>query len=185
MVGHPALATLAILLGAILPQYRLPPEEWTRQKYAQEGEYFLASAPLAREIDALLAPDETFYEWGAETGLYFVSGRRAPTGLTSMYPLLAGPLTRTLAARVIADLERARPELVVVARAAFPPAAQVGANPVTAWIAANYRPFPESAERGPFGLLVRTGGALAARLAAPAHAAQEVPAPSGTAEARL
>ena len=102
-----------------------------------------------------------------------------------MYPLLAGPLTRTLAARVIADLERARPELVVVARAAFPPAARVNTNPVTAWIAANYRPFPESAERGSFGLLVRTGGALAARLAAPAHAAQEVPAPSGTAAARL
>jgi len=179
-----ALATLAILLGAILPQYRLPPEEWTRRKYQREGEYFLASAPLAREIDGLLAADETFYEWGAETGLYFASGRRPPTGLTSMYPLLAGPLTRTLAARVVADLERARPELVVVARAAFPPAAQVGANPVTAWIAANYRPFPGTAERGPFALLVRTGGALAARLAAPAHSAQDVPARGGTAEAR-
>src|SRR5207249_4858862 len=83
-----AFGALAILLGAILPQYRLPPEEWTRQKYQQEGEYFLASAPLAREIDGLLAADETFYEWGAETGLYFVSGRRPPTGLTSMYPLL-------------------------------------------------------------------------------------------------
>lgn len=151
-----ALAVIVIVYEA--PAYRFPPDDWSRIKY--RSEIFVFSKEVGREIDGLLAPGETFYEWGNETGLYFESRRPPPTGIFFAYPLVVGPLADDLSARVVADLTRVRPELVVALRMAFDPEFS---HPVLDWVRLEYRPIRDP-ERGPFLLLVRRGGRLEARL---------------------
>lgn len=150
-----ATASCAIVVMLEAPYYRLPPEAWSVEKY---GDIFVRTDRLASKIDKMLPPGATLYEWGNETGLYFTSGRRPPTGLTFAYcPTLAGPLAVQLAHRLISDLQRSKPELVVVEveTMAHTPAQ----HPIQRWLAENYRPFSRT---GPFVLLARNGSSLIA-----------------------
>ncbi|MCZ7648961.1 MAG: hypothetical protein M5U26_27510 [Planctomycetota bacterium] len=148
-----ASVLLLVLLQA--PSYRLEPEQWTRAKYPHER--FVEVRELAFDIERLLEPGERFYQWGKETGLYFYSKRRPPSGILFHEPLRAGPLTEPLRARLLADLEAARPELLVLASdAPWPP-------PLEAWVAARYEPLPESWQPRGFRYLGLKGGKLLAR----------------------
>jgi Dolichyl-phosphate-mannose-protein mannosyltransferase len=160
--GRPvAYALSAVLLGSLvllqLPSYLLSPDEWSERKY---GAVFVATRRAATAIDTLLTPGETFYEWGAETGLYFYTRRDPPTGVFFNFPLLGGPLAGKLSLRVIRDLAAARPELVVVAS----PDTVSFSTPVLQWVAQHYVAIPPDALRGAGFLLARRGGALEARL---------------------
>jgi 4-amino-4-deoxy-L-arabinose transferase-like glycosyltransferase len=144
-----AVATLACVEA---PYYSVPSKMWSVKKY---GGVFLATDILAHDIDHLLLPGETFYEWGNESGLYFTSGRRPPSGIFFSYPMQDGPLAETLARRVRSDLESAKPELMVVAL-------EVKRRPDVAvelvdWCRENYRPVFETKM---FLVLVRKGGRL-------------------------
>lgn len=155
-----AAALLLLLIAYRLPVYQFSAEEWSRIKYGSG--IFVSSREIGREINTLLAPGETFYNWGSETGLYFASGRRPPTGVFYIYPLLGGPLMERLSARVLADLDRERPEMLVIANWALVRADVK--HPVLTWLRQRYRPYPGDAERDQFVLLVRRGGRLEARL---------------------
>ncbi len=117
----------------------------------------------ASAINALLAPPETFYLWGAQTGLYFSTRRHPPTGVFYNLPLLAGPLREQLSARVLRDLRVRRPELVLIPRGARLPPHQ----PVLEWIAAEYSPIPASGARTGALFMTKIGGALESRLYGP------------------
>jgi 4-amino-4-deoxy-L-arabinose transferase-like glycosyltransferase len=110
------IATLVIvtLLYLQLPYYQLSPVEWTRQKYGDYGNFFIIAKELSYEIDKLLQADETFYEWGYQTGLYYYNKRHPPTGVFPHYALSGGPLAQKLSQRVIADLEHHQPELFIL-----------------------------------------------------------------------
>lgn len=149
------MAAIIILLYHHLPLYKLSSEEWSNKKY---GNLFVVSRNLGLEINKLLKPDETFYEWGAETGLYFDSQRRPPTGVFFDYPLLHGPLTEKLSQRVIADLERNKPELLIL-----PPKVQ-GNHPVIAWLSSQSWLQIKTNVATYFSLYARKGGKLEARL---------------------
>jgi len=155
-----ALAAALVILVIVneAPAYRFTPEDWSRIKY--KSEIFIFSKELGHELDMLLAPGETFYQWGNESGLYFASRRSPPTGTFFVFPLVVGPLADDLSARVVADLTRAQPELVVALQIAFRPEFS---HPVLDWLRLRYRPIHDP-ERGPFLLLVRRGGRLEARL---------------------
>ena len=129
----------AILIALELPYYRLPAAGWSAQKY---GTIFLETDKLAYKIDSLLSPSETFYEWGAESGLYFTSGRRPPSGVIFAYPMLDGPLAAKLSQRLLCDLERNRPDLIVVDGLTL--ANTPRGNPVLKWFEENYRPFSKT-----------------------------------------
>jgi 4-amino-4-deoxy-L-arabinose transferase-like glycosyltransferase len=131
----------AILIALELPYYRLSAADWSAQKY---GNIFLETDKLAYKINNLLSPSETFYEWGAESGLYFTSGRRPPSGVIFAYPMLAGPLAAKLSQRLLCDLERNRPDLIVVDGLAL--ANTPRGNPVLKWFEENYRPFSKTNE---------------------------------------
>jgi hypothetical protein len=77
---------------------------------------------------------EAFYEWGAESGLYFTSGRRPLSGIIFAYPMLAGPLAGKLSRRLLDDLERSRPDLIVVNDQTFAFAQTQGQHPVLSWL---------------------------------------------------
>jgi hypothetical protein len=78
-------------------------------------------------------------------------------------PLLEGPCAPALSRRVLADLAREAPELVVARPQ--PGAASLAAHPVVRWILGQYRPLPDRLQPRQFVLLARAGGALERRLA--------------------
>jgi CheY-like chemotaxis protein len=142
--------------------YRLPAAEWCTAKYpGYDGRAFVSSEAAARQIDALLEPGETFYVWGAETGLYYASSHDLPTGILYNYPLLKGPCSLRLCGRALRELEQSRPCLVVTMRE--PPQACRGTHPMNRWWCYYYHAWPHN-QCGPFDLYVRTGSALEKRL---------------------
>jgi 4-amino-4-deoxy-L-arabinose transferase-like glycosyltransferase len=158
-----AMAVIVILLYYHLPLYKLSPDEWSSKKY---GNLFVVSKNLGLEINKLLKPDETFYEWGAETGLYYYSQRSPATGVIFYYPLLHGPLAQKLSERVIADLERNKPELLIL-----PPKVQ-GNHPVIAWLSSQSWLQIKTNVATYFSLYARRGGKLEARLLEQARSTQ-------------
>jgi hypothetical protein len=154
--------TAAQLAVVTLADGRIPAEGWALRKYQADGAAFVESQLLGREIADILPASQTFYVWGGETGLYFASGRSPATGVLYNYPLLQGPFVAPLAERVLADLEAAAPELLVVSHVPAPENATC--PPVVAWCQAHYRPYPGEARHGPFSLYIRRGGVLEARL---------------------
>jgi 4-amino-4-deoxy-L-arabinose transferase-like glycosyltransferase len=107
-----AVLALAVVLWHEIPNYRLSAEEWSRLKY---GPLFVESERLGKTLDRILPEESTFYELGAESGLYFSSGRRPPSGVFYDYPLIReSPIRDELAQRVVDDLTRQPPALIVV-----------------------------------------------------------------------
>lgn len=89
------------------------PAEWSRRKYGNE---FVETYALGKKLDRLLTPSETFYDFGQSTGLYYVTRRTPPTGLMLYDPLIEGPLQKELSEKVLADLQRTKPEILIVPR---------------------------------------------------------------------
>jgi 4-amino-4-deoxy-L-arabinose transferase-like glycosyltransferase len=149
----------SILIAIQAPDYLVPADVWSAKKY---GDVFLETDELARKFDNLLSPDETFYEWGNESGLYFTSRRRPPSGIIFAFPMLAGPLKAKLSARLIDDLNRAKPDLIV---ADIPTMAltQRG-HPVLNWFKEHYRTFARTDE---FLFFARKGSRLDGHAGAP------------------
>lgn len=117
----PSMATLVLLAALAAQNSFRPAESWSTRRWW--GGVHRDAQAAGRALDALLAPSETFYLWGADTGIYLESRRRPPTGVFYSYPLTQGPLFDRLLPRVLADLRRNRPQLVVVERdAPAPPA---------------------------------------------------------------
>jgi hypothetical protein len=100
-----------------------------------------------------------------ESGLWFLTRRPPPTGKLFLTPLVSGPLAEELTADVVADLERARPEIFVLARWTLEIPGIAG-HPVMRWFATRYAPMPENPEPERYFLFMRRGGALQARLRA-------------------
>jgi len=144
-----SLLTLAFIEA---PCYRDSATIWSFKKY---GVIFLETDKLARSIDNLLLPNETFYEWGNETGLYFTSRRRPPSGIILAYPTQDGPLASQLSRRLLDDLKQTQPELIVLSRKALERVGEAG--PILAWSTEEYRPFSDT---GLFLLFVRKGSRL-------------------------
>ena len=139
--------SLGVVMWQEIPTYSLPAEEWSRQKY---GEIFIDSERLGRILDRHLPAGDTFYEVGAETGLYFSSRRSPPSGVLYDYPLLTdSPLRGRLTRRVLSDLERTRPALIVVRRGRRTP------EPIRRWILSNYVEAPSFPSIPRFEIMVR------------------------------
>src|SRR5207245_2260024 len=82
---RPALAAavagtaVALALGSrIAPQYAMPADAWSEAKY---GDVFLRSRDVARQVDSMIGPGETFFQWGNEPELYLYTHRSPPTGV--------------------------------------------------------------------------------------------------------
>lgn len=150
--------TLALLFLLQVPFYK----NAFARKWADDSTILNlhASEPLGREIDRLLAPDETFFLWGSEPGLYFWSRRQSPTGLFFIQYLFDNPLAAQLSMRVASDLARTRPELLIISKKA---AAAFAAPP--AWLTADYVPLPTYLQPDTHLLLARRGGNLEVRAA--------------------
>jgi hypothetical protein len=152
----PAVASAAVvlLLAQQIPFYQASPEVWSRLKY---GDMFVAEQQLGRELGVLLAPGETFYEFGSETGLYFESRHWPPSGASYVYPLLDGPVASPLTVRTITDLERRSPTMFIVNKSLLQPRLR---HPILDWARPRYVHMAGNDDRGTFVLLVRRGSRL-------------------------
>jgi 4-amino-4-deoxy-L-arabinose transferase-like glycosyltransferase len=155
---------LIILLCFVLPQYKFSADEWSAQK---QGPQYIIAKRVAKELDALLTPEEKLYVLGIDPGFYFWSGRRPPTGVIWSTDLANNPLAQEHTTRALADLEREKPEVFVSMLFA-----QVPANhPLVLWAQKHYIPLPGNPDRGAIGnlpflrIFIRRDGKLAARLA--------------------
>jgi hypothetical protein len=150
---------LLLFLFHELPFYQIPAEDWSKKKY---GDQFITSERLGKELNQLLKPEETFYEFGNESSLYFYGKRRPVTGFVFAYPLLQKPFAAKFSQRVVAELTKAPPDLFIINQ---PIAMDAGkCHPVIQWFSTRYLPFPKNPVRGPFKLFARRGSELEKRL---------------------
>jgi len=163
------ILALGSLLAYEIPFYRLSPVEWSIRKYGAE---FLVTQKLGEDLRSLLKPEESFYEWGMQTGLYYWSGHLPPTGAFYNYFLMTGPLAERLSRRVLTELDRDPPDLFIAIHWMWPGAQRYETHPVYQWARQHYRPFEWEAHRGSFIFYALRGGSLEARILrgeAPAH----------------
>ncbi len=137
--GHGLAALVALALAAhAAPSYTLSADQWSVEKY---GDGFVVTRDLGRRLDSLLLPQETLFEWGSEPGLYVSSGRRPISGVLNVRFALSygGPLQERLTRRMLADLERAPPDLIVLEETTL--RATPEDHPIYVWMDANYETF--------------------------------------------
>src|SRR5215510_7497395 len=153
-----ALASAAVVLMLVqqVPLYQIPPEAWSSLKYG--GNLFVFEQQLGRELHTLLGPGETFYEWGAEPGLYFESLHSPPSGAFYAFPLIDGPMAGPLTMRALADLERRAPTLFIINKG-FLYQGRIR-HPILGWAETWYVPMAANGHYGPFSLFVRRGSRL-------------------------
>jgi len=154
---------LPILVNQLL-MYRLTPEQWATRKYSPCMADYVQQA---EEINKILKPQEAFYHFGREPGLYFVTKRRPPTGVLLYYHLYRGPLAESLSERVVSDLERSKPDMLVVCEdididMSWSPRWWKG--PVSRWLMQNYRRLPGNEKRRCYNLFARKGSDLERRI---------------------
>ena len=154
------LVALAIREGG---QFLLPPAEWVRRQFPYYD--VAAQNEFGRRMGTFLQPSESFWELGEDNNLYFLSRHSPPSGLLYIDPLIYGSDTPGYWRRLLADLDRRPPDLVVLStdwEKFFTPAA-----PVYPWLAAHYDPWVQTTvNRTTYTLLVRRGGSLQRRLRA-------------------
>jgi hypothetical protein len=61
----------------------------------------------------VLGPGDTFYQWGAETGLYYYSHKPPPTGLFYYYAFQF-PDSDFLKRRLVSQLNSSKPAIVII-----------------------------------------------------------------------
>ncbi|MDP6502610.1 MAG: hypothetical protein QF886_03300, partial [Planctomycetota bacterium] len=149
---------LVYLLCHELPWYGLTPQEIVDRKYNMPWSTTTQVRDLSKEIKVMLEPGETMYEWGFNACFFFYTGISPPVGNFLNIHVRFGPLREDLTQRVLDDLQRNKPELVLF------PRWFLDVNPVTSYCHLQYAPLPENAIQGHFILLARKGGALEARL---------------------
>ncbi len=155
----PGILVLLILIFHEAPFYQWPAVTWSEKKY---GDVFTQTVDLAKRVDQILEPGETFYEWGNETGLYFLTKRSPPCGLFYGFPLMISNLTDTLSLKTIEQLGKNKPELFIFYTGYLPEG--WGRNPLMVWLREHYRLLPGEKKGGKFLFLMRKGGRLEKRL---------------------
>jgi len=153
---------LPILVNQLL-MYRLTPKEWATRKY---GRCTADYVQQAEEINKILKPQEIFYHFGGEPGLYFAAKRRPPAGILLYYHLYRGPLSESLSKRVVSDLERSKPDMLVACKdidMSWSPKRRKE-RPVAKWCEQNYRPLSGNEKLQCYYLFARKGSDLERRI---------------------
>jgi len=163
-------AAVAFTAWAQLGQYRLPPGEWTARGFSNMPFFnndFTFQKSVGEGISKLLAPGETFWNFGEDNTLYFTSRLSPPTGLLYMDPLVTGNETDRYWAHLMSDLNRAPPDLIV---ASLPTVQAIAPTaPIFSWIKAHYLAAPAGGLGQPvYFFFARRDSNLATRLHATA-----------------
>lgn len=136
-----AVGVFLVLLFMQMPHYFLSAQEWSYRKY---GTLFIMSQALAQEIDQVLPPRETFYQWGVESQLHFYTQRwHVNSVFHLMFVRKPEQLKEKFMQRTLRELQLNPPKLIIL-----PLVFQVPEdNRIIQWIKANYYPDPNNERR--------------------------------------
>jgi len=152
--------TVSLLLVACeFPNYMMDPYE-SSQKY--NGNSIVDMYKTSSFVESLLKPGEQLVQFGICPEFYFIGHRLSPTGVL-FASHLDGPLGRMLSERLFEDLKRSRPEVIVMERRFED---FLYDRRLRSVFEEEYEPIPDHANYYGFTILMRRGGALAARLGA-------------------
>jgi hypothetical protein len=157
VAGVAAATTLAVRGLEQRAAFALDADGWSSAKY---GDVFLRSRDVARDVESMIGPQETFFQWGNEPELYLYTRRPPPTGVLWAQYMQYGPLRISLRTRALQQLSVMDPELIVFSRDQPPPTGALGR-----WFQERYAPHPLTHRRAGFSFWVRRGGRLERRLA--------------------
>lgn len=163
MIG---ILALVILLCHIVPSCRYGGQTWSVLTYHEDS--FIEFERCGHAVNHLLKPDESFYIWGADPSVYYYSDRRPASGIFWADRLLAGPSKTWATQKVIADLEKTRPPLILIEEdEKLIPSLDHSAldHPLYRWISARYVESPATKFSSHFNVYLRRDSALALRMA--------------------
>jgi hypothetical protein len=155
-----ALTVLGLIAADQIPYYTNKPEVLLKNTYA---ELYLVTQKLGKRVPSILNENETMFQWGAESGLYFFSKRRPPAsinGWSHFYRTFGAQFTQ----QTLDTLKRSPPDLVLMPKYFMKIRPD---HPIQNWIFDNYIAVDRlSAEETKFYLMMaRRGSALESRLA--------------------
>jgi hypothetical protein len=155
----PAFTCTLALFILQLPSFFKTVNDISRMKY---GSIFIEVDKVADDLNLLLLPCERFFQIGSDPGLYFTSKRNPDSGILFDYPLMVGPYRYQLCQKLINDLNKSNPEVIVLSKYFnFQP---IDSHPILIWLTQNYF-LPSILQRySSFYILVRKGSLLESRL---------------------
>jgi len=159
------LPGLIILFALIFqfPYFFLKAELWPINKYGETfGNAFIQNIKASEKINKLLKPEESFYEWGMESGLYFYSKRSPVTRVVLKNHYGNSALGISLMEQNLKMLQKNPPELFIEVN--HPYWHEKEPNPILIWIKENYAPFPKELNPEMFLFSYLKGGNLEKRL---------------------
>jgi tetratricopeptide (TPR) repeat protein len=156
--------TLLLLLWHIAPNYRYDSKTWSRLKYPGMGGFFIEIERCGHAVNRMLKPGEPFYAWGIDPGIYYYSERQPASGIFWADRLFLGPLKTQATQKVIADLEKTQPPLILTENLIDRKLPLD--HPVYQWIWEHYVESPEAGFSKFFTVYLRRDSALAFRLSA-------------------
>jgi hypothetical protein len=169
--GMAAIA-LAILIASEAPSYFFSPDQLSEANY---GKHDIHVYQLARRLHPLLQENESVAQIGAEPGFYFALGKMSPIAM--MFTIhLEGPLGRQLENRVLSDLRRNTPQLLILDENQWAFWIHGRQHPnLVAMIQSDYIEWPSLNSDTGYRVLLRKGGSLEARMGrlGPEHAHAE------------
>ncbi|MFN0141463.1 MAG: ArnT family glycosyltransferase [Pyrinomonadaceae bacterium] len=143
----------ALILTATLFFYQLPfYRSVSANEFVPELPVLNAADKTVGVINSLLREDETFYLAGNTPNLYLLANRRPPAGVLFDNHLRDNPLSDELAARVREQLERSRPEILVV---------EQNRPPSPEWLTRQFESTPIYSDPQNYKIYARRGGRLA------------------------
>jgi len=154
------LATFFLLLWHVAPDLRFDGKTWCILKYGDQAGIFIEVERCGPAINRLLAADELFYVWGNDPGIYYYSDRRPASGIFWCNRLTRGPLKRQTTQKVLDDLNKNQPPLILIQDSCQPPSD----HPVYQWIKQHYVQSPETRFSTLFTVYLRRDSALVFRL---------------------
>jgi hypothetical protein len=150
------MSAFAFLIFRQGSEFLLTPEQWVHRQFP----YFdlVRQNQLGVDLGNLLKPDQQFWELGEDNALYFFSKHSPPTGLLFIDPFIYGDETQLYWTRLLGDLNRTRPVLVILSdnwTQFFPADA-----PIFPWLKENYSVWDTPIGWPHYRLLVRHGTKL-------------------------
>ncbi|MGH8121652.1 MAG: hypothetical protein ACREPT_02660, partial [Rudaea sp.] len=118
------------------PQYKLGAVEWSLAKY---GRQFVDTEALGRDLGKQLKPGQRLFVFDILPGLYAAAGREPPMVLNTWLalPRYGGSLSVVFGPRVLDDLRRHPPDLIVLDGWTWQLAG--AGEPIREWIESHYR----------------------------------------------
>lgn len=142
-----------LILTATLLFYQLPfYQSVSANEFVPELPVLNSADKTVGVINSLLRDEETFYLAGNTPNLYLVANRRPPAGVLFDNHLRDNPLSDELAARVREQLERSKPEILVV---------EQNRPPSPEWLTRQFETTPVYSDPQNYKIYARRGGRLA------------------------